>query len=387
MNICLVTETYPPEINGVAMTVSRLVTGLSRRHHVEVIRPPQHREDEYRHNDSAAEIPVPGVRIPLYPDLRIGLPCTSRIIARWQDPVPDVVYIATEGPLGLSALNAARRMLIPVVSGFHTNFRQYSRHYHLGLLSGAVNAYLRWFHHRTLMTLAPAQDLVESLRDDGYGNVRLMGRGVDTELYNPCRRNEKLRATWTGTGDTQVMLYVGRLAREKNVSDVISIYRSLQHDLKAVKLVMVGDGPMRRRLAWDNPDVIFCGWKRGAELAVHYASADLFLFPSQSETFGNVVFEAMASGLPVVAYDYAAAGAHITNGINGLLATKGDVHNLRQQCRRLFMDRPLAAAIRRSAVEYVTQHGWSTIVTGFEALLKQASECDMLARSHGYKAV
>ncbi len=317
LKIALVTETYRPEINGVAMTLGNLVDKMkSSGYRVQVVRPRQHRQDV----GNCDEVTVAGIPIPRYTDLRAGLPAGRTLRRVWgvPDDRPDLVHIATEGPLGWSALRAAQRLSIPTTSSFHTNFHAYGKHYGYGLLQRPALAYLRWFHNRTAATFAPTAEICESLERAGFKRMRVMSRGVDLELFNPERRSLDLRRQWTGGTDSPIVIYVGRVAAEKNLDLAITTFRSMEAMNPKCRMVIVGDGPLRKRLQNDNPDIIFAGSQRGIDLATHYASADIFLFPSLTETFGNVVTEAMASGLAVVAFDYAAARQYIERGYNGI---------------------------------------------------------------------
>jgi glycosyltransferase involved in cell wall biosynthesis len=171
-----------------------------------------------------------------------------------------------------------------------------------------------------LATLAPTQKVVKELEMTGYKNVSIMARGVDTSQFCPTNRSAALRKSWGVNNDDLVVIHVGRLAKEKNILLALEAFEAIQKSNQNTKLVFVGDGPMREELSKACPQAIFSGSQQGQALAEHYASADLFIFPSITETFGNVVPEALASGLCVVAYDYAAAGDIIKHGHNGLLA-------------------------------------------------------------------
>ncbi|MGA9342499.1 MAG: glycosyltransferase family 1 protein [Rhodanobacteraceae bacterium] len=326
MRIAIVTETWPPEINGVALTVQALAVGLvAQGHAVEVIRPRVKADNDPDLSSRVCnEVAVPGARVPRYPMLRFGLPAGRLLLRRWQAEKPDVLYAATEGPLGWSALAIARKLGIPVSSGFHTRFDDFADHYGLGLIAPAVLSYLRRFHNRAQVTLVPTAELAAVLERNGFHNVRVLRRAVDVELFHPMRRDRSLRAAWgVGTADP-VLLQVGRIAPEKNLALAVKAFRAIQRRQPQARLVMVGDGPDRGALAAQNPDVVFTGALRGDDLARCYASADVFLFPSLTETFGNVTLEAMASGLAVVAFDYAAAREMIVDASSGVLVPFGD---------------------------------------------------------------
>ncbi|HEX4986912.1 MAG TPA: glycosyltransferase family 1 protein [Burkholderiales bacterium] len=298
LRIALVTETYPPEINGVAMTLQRLVAALVLRGHtVQLIRPRQGSIDRARSDDGLSEVLLPSVGIPGYAGLRAGLPAGRRLAAAWNARPPNVVHVATEGPLGWSAMAAAGDLGLPVTSSFHTNFHSYSAHYGLGFMRRPIRAYLRRFHNRAAATLVPTEALREELDRCGFLNLHVVARGVDTQLYTPSRRDPQLRHAWGADESTTVALYVGRMAPEKNLPLIMHAYAAMRARDSRTRLVMVGDGPSRRAIAAGNPGVVFAGSRTGEDLAAHYASADVFLFPSVTETFGNVTLEAMASGL------------------------------------------------------------------------------------------
>ncbi|WNW13492.1 glycosyltransferase family 1 protein [Pseudomonas sp. DTU_2021_1001937_2_SI_NGA_ILE_001] len=372
LHVTLVTETYAPEINGVANTLGRLCEGLRQRgHKVELVRPRQNGE-------AAPAVPEElmlcrGWPIPGYPGLQWGQTSMHKLLRRWQRRRPDVLYIATEGPLGLAALRAARRLGIAVISGFHTNFPQYTQQYGMGFITRLLTHYLRWFHNRSRFTLVPSVSQKLELERRGFERIELLSRGVDSQLFNPSRRSQALRASW-GVGDDEIaVLHVGRLAAEKNLSLLKTCFEALQHSYpqQRLRLVIVGDGPQRNALEQQLPNAVFCGSQRGEVLASHYASGDLFLFPSLTETFGNVVLEALASGLAVVAYDEAAAGQHIRHGHNGALAMPGDAEAFIDAARWLLEDSETLRRVRLNARQHASRQGWNLIIDQFERQLRE----------------
>lgn len=368
LNIDLVTETWPPEINGVARTLEALVNGLrTRGHRVGVVRP-RHQGEADTHG--LAELLVAGMGLPGYPGVRLGLPAGRELRRRWAEARPDVIYIATEGPLGHSALRQARRLGIPVVAGFHTNFDAYSSHYHLGLLRRPVEAYLRRFHNRATTTLVPSPEARNALAGRGFQRLALLGRGVDTRLFHPGSRSRALRAEWGAGPESPVALHVGRIAPEKNLEGLIAAFRAIRQRVPEAVLVVVGDGPNGERLAAALPDIVLTGTRTGEELAEHYASGDLFLFPSTTETFGNVVTEAMASGLAVVAFDRAAAGQYIRDGDNGRLLPPGDQAGFNEAAATLAADPAACGRMGRAARQTAEGLGWEAIIGEFEDRLR-----------------
>ncbi|MDD3529089.1 MAG: glycosyltransferase family 1 protein [Gallionellaceae bacterium] len=326
LRVAVVTETYPPEINGVAMTIGRIVAALQARdHQVQLVRPRQAGDGASAATGAGLEeVLRPGIPIPRYRGLHLGLPATRLLARLWARRRPDVVHIATEGPLGWSAMTAARRLGIPVLAGFHTNFHSYSRHYGLGWLRTPIHAYLRKFHNQARLTVVPTRGLRDELLHQGYRRIEVLARGVDGDLYSPARRNVDLRRTWGLAPDGLAVLHVGRLAPEKNLDLLLRAFAVIERVRPDARLVLVGDGPDAAALRAAHPHFIHSGPRSGVDLAAHYAAADLFLFPSLTETFGNVVLEAMASGLAVLAFDYAAAAEYVHHDGNGLKVPFGD---------------------------------------------------------------
>ncbi len=315
MRVGIVSETYSPEINGVALTVAGLARGLAEAGHaVQLIRPRQDTDTTLPAAESGIEtMLVRGVRLPRYPGLQFGLPATRRLRTLWRQQRPDAIYVATEGPLGWSALRAAAALGIPASTGFHTRFDDFARHYGLGALTPLVFAWLRRFHRMGAATFVPTVELADFLAGHSFGNVVRLPRAVDTLLFHPARRDAALRAQWGVTPDQLAVIYVGRIAAEKNLPLAVRSFRAIQQLVPTARYIWVGDGPARAALAAQNPDYIFAGVQRSEALARHYASADLFVFPSLTETFGNVTLEALASGVPTVAFDYGAAREHLTD--------------------------------------------------------------------------
>ena len=378
VKLALVTETYPPEINGVAMTLSQLASGLvARGHQVEVIRPRQAGEaergsSEFCEDNGVSHWLVPGMPIPIYKSLRIGLPVAPALQRRWKGWLPDIVHVATEGPLGLAALYSAGRSKLPVTSSFHTNFHQYGGHYGLRAGQDVALRYLRWFHNRTRCTMVPTDEMKSQLFTDGFQRLTVMARGVDTKLFSPEHRSDELRRSWGAGPDDPVVIYVGRMAAEKNLGLAVQAFLELKVQQPRAKFVLVGDGPEREPLRSKYPEFHYAGVRRGAELAQHYASADLFVFPSVTETFGNVITEGMASGLVVLSYDYAAARQYLKGGYNGFTAPLGDGKAFLAAVRAAVQARSEWAAIRaqaRSTAEAIT---WEAIIARFETELMLA---------------
>lgn len=366
-HISVVTETFAPEVNGVANTLGILCQGLIERgHRVDLVRPRRAGEPRYRTAQQTPEHQVtPGLPLPGYPELRFGLPCARRLEKHWRRHRPAAIYVATQGPLGWSALSAARRLGIPVTTGFHTNFHQYCQFYNAGFLERLVRGYLRVFHNRSGRTLVPTRKVQQELGQWGIHNARLWSRGVDCTHFSPSKRSMELRSQWGLEPSDLAVLYVGRLAPEKNLDMVVAAFERLKAIHPSARLVLVGDGPMRAHLERRHPDYLFCGVQKGEALAQHYASADVFLFPSRSDTFGNVVTEAMASGLGVVAFDDAAAGEHMESGHNGLKVPLHDDAGFIRATMRLADQPTLLHRIRCEARLKALSLDWQALIDAF----------------------
>ncbi|MFI5337236.1 MAG: glycosyltransferase family 4 protein [Opitutales bacterium] len=376
LHLTLVTETYAPEINGVAMTLGRLVDGLAQRgHRLTVVRPRQRHESprfSVTQRLACRQIRLPGVPLPGYPQLRVGLPAGRRLRQQWSLNRPDLVHVATEGPLGASAIGVARELGIPVTSSFHTNFDQYTRDYRLGWLHRLVAAWLRRVHNRTRRTFVPTRDLCQRLDRAGYRNLRILSRGVDPVLFSPTRRDQELRARWGAGPDDLVVLHVGRLAAEKNDQLLFRSYDAVRQVAPRARLVLVGDGPLLAACQKQRPDAVFTGFYTGINLARHYASGDLYLHGSVTETFGNVITEALASGLALGAFDYAAAREFIRHGDNGLVAPLGDETAFIAQAVRLAADPALRTRLRTAGPASVGHLSWDAVIDRFAADLTEA---------------
>ena len=373
LRIAIVTETWPPEINGVALSMMQLCQGLQRLgHKILLVRPVQKETCAEFHPEQ--ECLVLSQPIPKYPSLQFGWPQYLKVTKAFEKFSPDVVHIVTEGPLGLTALQAAKAKKIAVSSGFHSPFQDFSRFFDLAFLVKPIQRYLTWFHNSTDVTCVPSQYTEQALR--GFGvtcPLVVVGRGVDTVRFSPKHRSQRLRQQWGVDADTRVMLYVGRLSPEKEVDVLIKSFHALQVQQGVnIKFVIVGDGPDRIRLSkmTTSKDVIFMGSLGGHELATAYASADVFTFASQADTFGNVVLEAIASGLPVIAYDYVCAHQHVKHNITGWLSPLGHTTDLIQSICRL-PALPQLRQIGLLASESVQHSSWQFPVQQLEQALYQ----------------
>ena len=375
LRIAVVTETYPPEVNGVARTLGLMVQALLQRgHDVQLVRPRQRMEHAEVRSDHFRECLTLGVPIPCYASLQAGIASVGRLKREWQRWRPDVVQIATEGPLGWAAERAARKLGISVATDFHTNFHAYSHDYGIGGLAGLVERYLRAFHNRAACTMVPSSQMKCDLEAIGFKRLQVVGRGIDSELFSPARRSDALRHAWGCGPETLVVAHVGRLAPEKNLPLFFKAADAMRPRNVDLRILLVGDGPQASALRKSRPDCVFAGVRTGEDLAAHYASADVFLFPSLTETFGNVTVEAMASGLAVVAFDYAAARECIVHMESGLLTPMRDEIRFTTAAVRVASDPWLRTRLRTAAREAAEALSWDRSFDELERVLFQVAD-------------
>ncbi len=348
------------------MTLGRFVDGLRARGHLVHV---YHTADRPK---QSGETPLPSIPLPLYKEVRMGLPGRMKLFSQWKKKRPDVVYVATETPLGYSAIKAAAALGIPVAAGFHTNFDQYLETYKLDGFKPAALAFLKKVHSKATCTFAPSPEVVDRLKKEGFDEVRLLGRGVDTQLFTPLRRSHQLRSSWGVEDDSPVCLYVGRVSTEKNIPVSLDAYRAMREINPKTKMVIVGDGPDRSNLEKQYPEAIFAGMQTGEDLATYYASADVLLFASETETYGNVVMESMGSGNITLSYDYAAPRRYVEEGVNGFKAPLGDAEAFIEAARNIARMTNLKP-VKKAARATVEELSWGRVITAFEVNLRNLS--------------
>lgn len=361
MRLTLVTETYFPQINGVSRTLGELVRCMKEcGDAVQVVHP-----DYGRPPRDAEDYLVRSVTAPFYRDLRLPIPpfgSVHRAIDRFR---PDLIHVATEGMLGWSVLKRSLRRGIPVVSSFHTNFDQYSRHYRVGWARGTIWRYLRWFHNQTVETYAPSQSTIAGLELKGFERLVLWPRGVDGSLFRPDRPGRfavRERLGWRR--DDFVIGSVSRIAPEKNIGYLAEALQIVASERPAARALLVGDGPSRGEMeARLGASVRFVGCQIGRALADHYAACDLFAFASRTETFGNVVLEALASGLPVVGVRAGGVADVVRHGATGILVEPDGPPRRFADALISLVDRPeRCAAMKRAAREHASSQSWDAVM-------------------------
>ncbi len=346
MRIALVTDTHTPQVNGVTTIVRRVVEVLGRaRQHAAVVAP------EYPGQQpglAEAELRVPSLAFPLYPAIRLSLP-RSRRVARWLDAYrPDLMHVMTEGPLGILGRHYALRRGVPLVTSFHTDFPRYSRCYGVGALEPAIWSWLVRFHGPARFVHTPGVAMRAELARRGLARVRVWGRAVDAQVFDHRRRSAPLRHRLGVGSGSALVLHVGRLAPEKNLDVLIAAWTIAHEQLAgAARFVFAGDGPLARRCTEAMPWALHLGFLEVPVLATLYASADLCVLPSRTETCGLVALEAMASGLPVVAADAGGFRENVAEGVTGFRVPADDARGFAAAIGRLVLD----AALRRRMSE------------------------------------
>lgn len=359
MRIAYFTDTYLPQVNGVTNTLSRLSSYLDKRSVENMVFAPA--EDGNLHYRDTVDRSF-SLRFFLYPECRLTIPNIFRIHNVIDKFKPDLIHCVTPFNLGLCGLNYARDRAIPLVSSYHTNFDQYLDYYNLRILQNIVWDYTRWFHNQCLANYAPSQATIKLLHHKGIKNLEHWGRGVDTVNYDPQKRSEELRRSW-GAHNKLVLLYVGRLAPEKNLDVLAQSYKNILETYpQKLHLVVTGDGPLASALKHElNKNVTFTGYKKGQELAQIYASSDIFAFPSTTETFGNVVLEAMSSGLPVIGTAAGGVQENVVPELNGILCRPKSSEDFSRALQTLVGDPDLRCRMSRGARQYALGCSWDRI--------------------------
>ena len=369
MRITIITENFLPKLDGVTRTLAMLLEHLQNNGHSVLLLGPDSGMEAYA---GAEVIGTAGIPLPFYPELRFNF-FRPLFVRRLKDFSPDVVHLVDPVILGMAGLVAARFLNKPIVSSYHTNLASYCRHFGFPLFTEPMWQYNRFIHNQCALTFCPSPSTAQMLRGQGFEHLRIWPRGVDTALFQPQRRSAELRSAWLQERfqpeNKTILLYAGRLSWEKNLRLLVQAYRGMDHDY--CHLVIVGDGPARSALQQELADapVTFTGYLSGTELATAYASSDIFAFPSRTETFGQVVLEAMASGLPVVGLDADGVRDLVTGGLTGLL----DKQNEREE-EQVASYRALLTSLTHNHMDRYIM-GWSAHLAAQQRSWPKAMNC------------
>ena len=380
LRVAIITENFLPKLDGVTHTLTRLLEHLQAQGHQALLLGPESGMEEYA---GAELVGTAGLPFPFYPELKFNF-FRPLFVRRLGEFNPDVIHLVDPVILGATGIAAARFFNKPLVSSYHTNLAAYCEHFGFGLLTRPMWLYNRFVHNQCSLTFCPSPSTAAMLRLQGFEHLRIWPRGVDTTLFGPSRRDEALRARWLAAREEPqrktILLYVGRVSWEKNLRLLIQAYRTMDH--ARCHLVIVGDGPAYAEVQQELADlpVTFTGYLRGEELATAYASADVFAFPSYTETFGQVVLEAMASALPVVGLLSEGVCDLVEDGVTGLLLNahrlneEEQIEGYRQRLQRLVDDAQTRREMSRAALKSAPSHTWSEamerIVRGYQEVIE-----------------
>jgi phosphatidylinositol alpha 1,6-mannosyltransferase len=360
IKIAYFTESLYPHVDGVSRTLARLFATLEERGvDFRVFSP-------FVPDESVSWArrvrPLRYVRFPLYPDYRIAIPRLTRgVRAELYAFSPDLVHVVSPTPAAVWAQRWAKRAGVPVVASFHTHFVSYFRYYGVRAFEGLGWSVLRRFYARCERVYAPSVSIIRELERRGIERVELWSRGIDLSGFSPEHRSRSVRDLAGADDSTPLLLLVSRLVKEKDLADLVDVDRALRARGVRFRLALVGGGPMKRELRRRLPDAHFAGHLTGEELGRWYASADVFVFPSTTETLGNVVLEALASGLPAVVVDRGGPQDLIDPGVTGFVARANDIESMADALEKLLTDAPLRARMSEAARKSAGSRDWSEI--------------------------
>jgi glycosyltransferase involved in cell wall biosynthesis len=303
---------------------------------------------------------VPSVAFPWYPDYRIALPGHRAFEDSLQQFRPDILHIHSPCPLGCAAVHWGGRNHVPVVATYHTHFASYAKYYKVKALEVFGWNYLRSLYHPCQRLYVPSVPILHELATRGLQHLAFMPHGVDATLFSPRHRSRQWKDA-IASGGKKILLYAGRLVWEKDLRTLIGVYDRLHENRPDWTLVLAGDGPVRQELASAMPEAKFLGSLSGRALSVAYASSDILVFPSTTETFGNVIIEAMASGLTPICAAEGGAGGSIQHGINGFVTNPRDASDIVRHIRALLDDPGRCRAMGKAARTYARTQTWEGI--------------------------
>lgn len=375
MKIAYFTDTYLPQVNGVTNTLSKLGEYLNSKSIHHMFFSPEYPDNNNQNNAHVSSYVkrFKSVSLPMYPECRISIPYYNNICKAADDFKPDIIHLITSSGIGLRGLKYARDKNIPIVSSFHTYFDAYLKYYKVDFLENALWKFFSWFHSYSSINFCPSQHTMSTLKSKGIDNLKIWSRGINSDLFSPNYRNENLRKSINPDGK-MVFLYVGRLALEKDLDILMESIKKV-NDIypEKAQFILTGDGPYTSVLKENAPrNVLFTGYLKGLKLSEMYATCDVFLFPSSTETFGNVVIEAMASGLPVVAVNSGGVTDNVIHNYNGLLSEPRNVNSFTNSiCKILNSSNISSLSInaRRHAENLSWNSVFDTLISDYESVI------------------
>ena len=359
MKIAFFTETFLPKVDGIVTRLTKTIEFLTKNGDEVIVFCPEGCPDSYK---GATIVGVAAMPLPLYPELKLGLPGPA-VSDKLEEFKPDLVHVVNPAVLGLGGIWLAKTNNIPLIASYHTHLPKYLEHYGMGMLEPLLWELLKAAHNQALLNLCTSTAMVNELEDKGIQRTALWQRGVDTENFRPELRSEKMREKLFGNyqNTDSLLIYVGRLSAEKQIERI----KPVLDNIPGACLALVGDGPYRSQLEkiFENTKTNFIGYLSGEELESAYASGDIFLFPSSTETLGLVLLEAMAAGCPVIGANKGGIPDIINNGINGCLYNPDEKDNgersLIEATKKILADKNKKEAMRKEARKEAEQWDWN----------------------------
>ena len=376
MRIALFTETFLPKIDGIVTRLCHTVQHLTALGNEVAVIAPDIEGAPHRYF-GARVYGIPSVPLPLYPELKLAAPspAVGRVLRSFK---PDLIHVVNPAVLGLGGIYYSDAMNLPLVASYHTHLPKYLQHYGLGFLEGTLWSLLKMGHNRAEINLCTSTAMQEELSSHGIERVHVWQRGVDTELFHPSAATDEMRFRLSdGQSERPLLLYVGRLSAEKEVTRI----RTILEQIPETRLAVVGDGPNRESIEqhFEGHDVVFTGYLKGQELASAFASADLFVFPSRTETLGLVLLEAMAAGCPAMAARSGGITDIIDEGVNGYLFAPHSDEEFVAVARQMLSDRDRMDEIRTNARLEAERWGWEAATRQLEKFYQGVQAKTVLA--------
>lgn len=376
MKAAIFTDTFLPQINGVTNTLVKMTEHFQKHDTDYIIFAPEHYSESF--SDLKKVERFFSIKFFLYPECRISLPNLLRVKNTLQNYKPDVIHLMTEFSMGLTGLHYGKKYNIPTLSNYTTHFPKYLQYYNLQSFEKNAWDYMRWFHNQSQYTLCASSDTQNRLQQEGINRTAFFTRGVDTENFSPSLRSPYLRKE-LGAEDKMALLYVGRISAEKELDVLMQAYQMLlKKHHKKITLIVTGEGPaLEHYKKAFGKQVLFTGYKKGKELSRIYASSDLFVFPSSTETFGNVVLEAMASGIPAVVPFAGGVKDIVSHEKDGLFFKSGSSEDLASQIEKLIMNPLLYKHLKEQARVAALKRGWDNVLNQLTDIYHSVSKKSM----------
>ncbi|MBM7584385.1 glycosyltransferase involved in cell wall biosynthesis [Bacillus pakistanensis] len=360
MRIAIFSDTYFPQVNGVARTLKKLSDHLNKRgiEH-ELFVPEIENSPNYPNVHQFSSFPFI-----FYPECRTAIANPKTVEKRLRGFAPDLIHIATPLTMGLYGLHVSKKLGVPAVASYHTHFDRYLDYYKMSFISPVLWRYMKWFHAPVHKIFVPSLETKDHLIAHGFENVTVWSRGVDCQFFHPLKRTSSLKEKYH-IKEKYVFLYAGRIAPEKDLQTLVNTINQLSPETKKqIHWLIVGSGPglseLKQKL--QNENVTFTGYLKGNDLAEAYASSDVFFFPSPTETFGNVVLEAFASGIPAIVSNKGGVTSIVENNRSGVICESQNTEQFVAAVERVIGDHSFYLHLKSNARKYAEKQSWEEIM-------------------------